>query len=44
VLDYPEPLSPIGSGPFSLSPGARFLLCVRVDPSNADVFRVDGFR
>ena len=44
VLDYPEPLSPIGSGPFSLSPGGRSLLCVRVDPSNADVFRVDGFR
>lgn len=44
VLDYPEPLSPIGSGPFSLSPDGRRLLCVRVDPSNADVFRVEPFR
>ncbi len=44
VLDYPEPLSPIGSGPFSLSPDGRYLLCVRVDPSNADVFRVEPFR
>lgn len=44
VLDYPEPLSPIGSGPFSLSPDQRYLLCVRVDPSNADVFRVESFR
>lgn len=44
VLDYPEPLSPIGSGPFSLSPDGRFLLCVRLDPSNADVFRVEPFR
>ncbi|MGC8794163.1 MAG: TolB family protein, partial [Bryobacteraceae bacterium] len=44
LLDYPEPLSPIGSGPFSLSPDGRYLLCVRLDPSNADVYRVDGFR
>lgn len=44
LLDYPEPLSPIGSGPFSLSPDGHFLLCVRVDPSNADIFRVEPFR
>ncbi len=44
ILDYPEPLSPIGSGPFSLSPGGRYLLSVRVDPSNADIFRVEPFR
>jgi len=44
ILEYPEPLSPIGSGPFSLSPDERHLLCVRVDPSNADVFRVEPFR
>ena len=44
LLDYPEPLSPIGSGPFSLSPEGRYLLCVRVDPSNADVYRVENFR
>lgn len=44
ILEYPEPLSPIGSGPFSLSPDGRYLLCVRVDPSNADIFRVEPFR
>jgi Tol biopolymer transport system component len=44
VVDYPEALSPIGSGPFSLSPDGRHLLTVRVDPSNADVFRVEPFR
>ena len=44
LVDYPEALSPIGSGPFSLSPDGRYLLCVRVHPSNADVFRVDPFR
>jgi Tol biopolymer transport system component len=44
VLEYPEPLSPIGSGPFSLSPDGRYLLCVRVDPSNADIMRVEPFR
>ncbi len=43
VLEYPEPLSPLGSGPFSLSPDGRYLLCVRVDPSNSDVFRVQPF-
>jgi Tol biopolymer transport system component/DNA-binding winged helix-turn-helix (wHTH) protein len=44
LVDYPEALSPIGSGPFSLSPDGRYLLCVRVDPSNADIFRVEPFR
>lgn len=44
VLEYPEHLIPLGSGPFSLSPGARYLLCVRVDRSSADLFRVEPFR
>jgi Tol biopolymer transport system component/DNA-binding winged helix-turn-helix (wHTH) protein len=44
VLDYPEAVSPLGSGPFSLSPDGRYLLCVRVHPSDADVFRVEPFR
>lgn len=44
LAEYPAALSPIGSGPFSLSPNGRYLLCVRVDPSNSDIFRVDGFR
>lgn len=43
VLEYPEPLLPIGSGPFSLSPDGRYLLCVRVDPSNADIMKVEPF-
>ena len=44
VAKYPELLPPLGSGPFSLSPDARQLLCVRLDPSNSDVMRVDPFR
>ena len=44
VTEYPELLPPLGSGPFSLSPDARHLLCVRLDPSNSDVMRVDPFR
>jgi Tol biopolymer transport system component/DNA-binding winged helix-turn-helix (wHTH) protein len=44
VIEYPEPLLPIGSGPFSLSPDGANLLCVRVDPSNADIMRVEPFR
>lgn len=44
VIKYPEPLSPVGSGPFSLSPNLRSLLCVRVDPSNSDIMRVEPFR
>lgn len=44
IVKYPEPLSPVGSGPFSLSPDLRSLLCVRVDPSNSDILRVEPFR
>lgn len=44
VADYPEPILPIGIGPFSLSPDRRSMLVVRLDPSNADVMRADGFR
>lgn len=44
ILKYPEPLAPVGSGPFSLSPDLRSLLCVRVDPSNSDIMRVESFR
>jgi Tol biopolymer transport system component/DNA-binding winged helix-turn-helix (wHTH) protein len=44
IVKYPEPLSPVGSGPFSLSPDLRYLLCVRVGPSNSDLMRVEPFR
>ncbi len=44
IEDYPETLSPIGSGPFALSPDGRYLLCVRVQLGDADVFRVEPFR
>ncbi len=44
IVEYPEPLLPIGSGPFSLSKDGRYLLCVRVDPSNTDVMQVEPFR
>lgn len=44
ITPYPEPLPPLGSGPFSLSPDMRYLLCVRLDPSNSDVMRVDSFQ
>jgi hypothetical protein len=44
VVPYPEPLWPQGSGPFSLSPDGRFLLTVRVDPSNSDVMLVEPSR
>jgi len=44
IADYPEPILPIGIGPFSLSPDMKSLLTVRLDPSNADLLRVDGFR
>jgi hypothetical protein len=44
LLDYPETVPAIGSGPFSLSPDGRYLLCVRIHPSNANVFRVEPFR
>jgi len=43
LLRYPEPLPPLGSGPFSLSPDERALLCVRVDLSNTDILRVEPF-
>lgn len=44
VAEYPEPLWPHGSGPFSLSPNGRNLLVVRVSPSAGDIMRVEGFR
>jgi Tol biopolymer transport system component len=44
IAEYPEPLLPLGSGPFSLSPDGKYLLCVRVDPSNADVIRIEPYR
>lgn len=44
IIRYPEPLAPVGSGPFSLSPDLRTLLCVRLNPSNSDLMRVEPFR
>lgn len=44
VIKYPEPLAPVGSGPFSLSYDRRNLLCVRIDPSDSDILRVEPFR
>jgi Tol biopolymer transport system component/DNA-binding winged helix-turn-helix (wHTH) protein len=44
IAEYPQPLWPLGSGPFSLSPDRRYLLCVRVDPSNTDAMLVVPFR
>lgn len=44
VADYPEPILPIGIGPFSLAPDRKSMLVVRLDPSNADILRADGFR
>ncbi|MBM3810810.1 MAG: hypothetical protein FJW20_04165 [Acidimicrobiia bacterium] len=44
VAEYPEPVLPIGMGPFSLSPDRKSLLTVRVEPSNSDIQRVDNFR
>lgn len=41
VAEYPEPVTPLGSGPFSLSPDGHSLLCVRVDHANSDVMRID---
>ncbi len=43
VAEYPEPLPPIGSGPFSLSPDLKSILTVRVEPSNSDVVKVEDF-
>jgi Tol biopolymer transport system component/DNA-binding winged helix-turn-helix (wHTH) protein len=44
IADYPEPILPIGIGPFSLSKDGRYLLTVRLDPINSDLLRVDNFR
>jgi Tol biopolymer transport system component/DNA-binding winged helix-turn-helix (wHTH) protein len=44
VAPYPEPVSPFGAGPFSLSPDRRYLLTVRLDPSTTDLLRVEHFR
>ncbi len=44
VADYPEPILPIGIGPFSLAPDRKSMLVVRIDPSNADILRAEGFR
>ncbi|GIU74943.1 MAG: biopolymer transporter Tol [Bryobacteraceae bacterium] len=44
IADYPEPILPIGIGPFSLAPDRRSMLVVRLDPSNADVLLAEGFR
>ena len=44
IIKYPEPLAPVGSGPFSLSPDLKHLLCVRMNPSNSDLMRVEPFR
>jgi Tol biopolymer transport system component/DNA-binding winged helix-turn-helix (wHTH) protein len=43
IIKYPEPLAPLGSGPFSLSPNQQYLLCVRIDPSGSDIMRVEPF-
>lgn len=43
VADYPEPILPIGIGPFSLSRDGKSLLTVRLDPSNSDLLRADIF-
>ncbi|MGJ5820339.1 winged helix-turn-helix domain-containing protein [Paludibaculum fermentans] len=43
VADYPEPILPIGIGPFSLSRDGKSLLTVRLDPSNSDLLRADVF-
>ncbi|MBI1763536.1 MAG: PD40 domain-containing protein [Acidobacteria bacterium] len=44
IIKYPEPLAPVGSGPFSLAPDLRHLLVVRMNPSNSDIMRVEPFR
>ena len=44
IADYPEPLWPQGSGPFSLSPDEKYLMVVRVGPAIGDVMRVQPFR
>jgi hypothetical protein len=44
IVQYPEPLAPLGSGPFSLSPDYRYLLCVRTEMPSADLMKVEPFR
>jgi Tol biopolymer transport system component/DNA-binding winged helix-turn-helix (wHTH) protein len=44
VAPYPEPIMPIGVGPFSLSPDRRYLLTVRSDPSTTDLLLAEPFR
>ena len=44
IVAYPEPLTPVGSGPFSLSPDLVNLLCVRVAAANSDIMRAEPFR
>lgn len=44
IAPYPEPVMPLGIGPFSLSPDARYLLTVRVDPSTAGLLLAEPFR
>ncbi len=41
---YPEPLVPLGSGPFSLSPDFRYLLCVRTELPGGDLMKIEPFR
>lgn len=40
ITGYPEPIWPLGSGPFSLSPDGKKLLCVRLDSPSSDLNRV----
>ena len=44
VAPYPEPIMPLGVGPFSLSPDHRYLLTVRSDPSTTDLLWAEPFR
>jgi Tol biopolymer transport system component/DNA-binding winged helix-turn-helix (wHTH) protein len=44
LVPYPEPLIPLGAGPFSLSADGRYLLCIRVENARGDVFKVEPFR
>ncbi len=43
IADYPEPILPLGIGPFSLSPDQKSLLTVRLDSPNSDILRVANF-
>jgi hypothetical protein len=44
VAPYPEPLVPLGSGPFSLSPDYRYLACVRTEMPGGDLMKIEPFR